>query len=74
MALRLPTSKELQRLAKANHFQLSDEELESFQALIPGLFESYELLDRMPLPSEPLKYRDRDAGQRPTPRRTHSTP
>ena len=65
MALRLPTARELQRLAKANHFQLSDEEMESFQALIPSLFESYELLDQMPLPREPLKYRDRDPGRRP---------
>lgn len=66
MALRLPTEKDLHRLAKANHFQLSQNELEAFQALIPGLFENYELLDQMPLPREPLKYRDRDPGQRPT--------
>ncbi len=65
MALRLPTPQDLRRLAKANHFQLSDEELESFQAVIPGLFQSYELLDRMPLPREPMKYRDRDPGSRP---------
>ena len=52
MALRLPTAKDLRRLARANHFHLNYEELESFQALIPGLFESYELLDRMPLPRE----------------------
>ena len=65
MALRLPTAQDLRKLAKANHFHINDEELESFQALIPGLFESYELLDRMPLPREPLKYRDRDSGSRP---------
>ena len=65
MALRLPTAQDLRRLAKANHFHLNDEELESFQALIPGLFESYELLDQMPLPREPLRYRDRDSGIRP---------
>ena len=67
MALRLPTARDLQKLAKANHFRLSEEELESFQALIPGMFESYETLDQMPLPREPLKYRDRDSGIRPTP-------
>ncbi len=65
MALRPPTAQDLHRLAQENHFQLNDEELESFQALIPGIFQSYELLDRMPLPKEPLKYRDRDPGQRP---------
>lgn len=32
MALRLPTARDLQQLAKANHFRLSEEELESFQA------------------------------------------
>ena len=65
MALRLPTARDLQKLAKANHFRLSEEELEGFQALIPGLFEAYETLDQMPLPREPLKYRDRDSGSRP---------
>ena len=66
MALRLPTARDLQQLAKSNHFRLSDEELEGFQALIPGLFESYEALDQMPMPREPLKYRDRDPGSRPS--------
>ena len=66
MALRLPTARDLQHLAKANHFRLSEQELEGFQALIPGLFESYEALDQMPLPREPLKYRDRDPGSRPS--------
>ncbi len=66
MAIRLPTSQDLQRLAQQNHFQLNEEELESFQALIPGLFESYEVLDQMPMPKEELKYPDRDPGQRPS--------
>lgn len=66
MALRRPTSNDLQRLAEANHFQLNEEEVAAFQALIPGLFESYEQLDQAPQPKEPLKYRDRDPGQRPS--------
>ena len=66
MAIRQPTTEELRKLAEDNHFQLSDEELQSFQALIPGLFGSYETLDQMPLPIEPLKYRDRDPGRRPS--------
>lgn len=65
MPLRLPTDRELHRLARANHFQLSDEEAESFQALLPGLFEAYEHLDQMPQPQESLKYRNRDPGYRP---------
>ena len=67
MALRKPTDQDLHRLAQENNFQLTDEELQSFQALMPGLFESFETLDRMPLPKEPLKYPSRDPGQRPSP-------
>ena len=67
MALRPPTDDDLRRLAEANHFQLNDEEVEGFQAIIPGLFDSYEQLDRMPVPKEPLKYPKRDPGQRPAP-------
>ena len=66
MAIRLPTDADLIRLADDNYFDLSDEELEDFQQVIPGLFANYELLDRMPLPYEPLKYRDRDPGYRPS--------
>ena len=66
MALRIPTGKDLERLAEANHFQLNQEELEAFQNLIPGMFESYQVLDQIPEPREPLKYRERDPGQRPT--------
>ena len=66
MALRIPTTEDLKRLAQDNHFELSEEELAAFQELIPGLFDSYELLERMPLPQEPIKYRDRDPGFRPS--------
>ena len=65
-AIRLPTDKDLQRLAAANYFELSDDELSVFMALMPELFSSYELLEQMPLPYEPLKYRDRDSGYRPS--------
>ena len=66
MALRMPTPDDLERLARENHFELSEEELTSFQEVIPDLFGSYERLERMPLPREPIKYRDRDAGVRPS--------
>ena len=66
MALRMPTPDDLERLAKENHFELSEEERTSFQEVIPDLFGSYERLERMPLPREPIKYRDRDAGVRPS--------
>ena len=67
MALRLPTPEDLHQLAADNYFELSQEELDAFQELIPGLFQSYELLERMPSPREPLQYSDRDPGQRPQP-------
>ena len=66
MALRMPTPDDLERLAKENHFELSEDELTSFQEVIPDLFSSYERLERMPLPREPIKYRDRDPGVRPS--------
>ena len=40
MALRMPTPGDLQRLAKENHFELSEDELASFQEVIPDLFGS----------------------------------
>ena len=66
MALRIPTAEDLKRLARVNHFELNDEELAAFQALIPGMFESYEQLHQMPEPREPIKYPDRDPGYRPS--------
>ncbi len=67
MALRLPTSEDLHQLAADNYFELSQEELDAFQELIPGLFKSYEPLERMPASREPLQYRDRDPGYHPQP-------
>ena len=67
MGLRLPTAKDLERMAEANYFQLNEEEMEAFQSLIPGMFASYDVLDQMPQPVEPIKYRDRDPGMRPKP-------
>lgn len=66
MALRIPTADDLERLAQANHFELNEEELDAFQALIPGMFQLYEQLERMPQPRDPLKYRERDPGYRPS--------
>ena len=67
MALRLPTGDDLQRLARANYFELNEEELAAFQDLIPGMFQAYEQLEQMTEPREPIKYRDRDPGFRPAP-------
>ena len=66
MGIRRPTEDDLRMLAADNYFDLSDEEVDDFQALIPGLFRAYDQLERMPLPAAPLKYRDRDPGYRPS--------
>ena len=66
MAIRLPTEEDLYRLAAENNFELSDEELEAFEAFMPGMFSAYDVLESMPEPREPLKYRDRDPGYRPS--------
>ncbi len=66
MAIRLPTVDDLHEAAAANHLKLTDEELEAFQAILPGLFGAYEALERMPDPHFPIKYRDRDPGYRPS--------
>ena len=66
MPIRLPTAEELRRSAAANYIELSDQELADFQALIPDLFASYQQLEQMPMPREPLKYPERDPGYRPS--------
>ena len=65
MVLRLPTAEDL-KSPQVNHFELNEEELAAFQVLIPGMFESYEQLHQMPEPREPIKYPDRDPGNRPS--------
>ncbi len=67
MIVRRPTPKDLRRMAEANHFEITDEEMEAFEAMIPGLFESYDLLSQLPETPPPLRYPSRDAGSRPTP-------
>lgn len=66
MAMRLPTPEDLKNLARANHFELNEEELAAFQELIPSLFQAYEQMESIPEPREPIKYRDRDPGVRPS--------
>ena len=67
MPLRIPSAKDLERMAAANNFELNEEEAAAFQNLMSGMFSSYDTLDQMPQHVEPLKYPDRDPGVRPTP-------
>ena len=66
MVLRLPTPDDLRRLARANHFELTDEELTAFMDLIPEVFPSYEDLEQMIEPRDLQKYTERQLGARPT--------
>ena len=66
MTIRRPTSQDLRRLAVANSFEISDDEMRAFEAMIPGLFESYDTLAQLPEQRPPLSYPSRDAGSRPS--------
>jgi amidase len=65
MALRRPTVEDLHRLAAANHFALSPEEVDAYQALVPDMFAALDRLDQAPMQRPPLTYRERDPGNRP---------
>ena len=65
MTIRRPTTQDLLRLADANHFEITEEEMEAFEAMIPGLFESYDILAQLPEQRPALRYPNRDAGSRP---------
>lgn len=68
MALRIPSREELHRLAQLHRFTLSDEEVETYHARLPGIFARLDQLDQMPEPSVPRQYPTRDPGQRPASR------
>ncbi len=65
MTLRKPTRDDLERLAEAHYFELSDEELEAFQNMLPAMFASLDELDQKPSNLPPVVYRDRAPGGRP---------
>ena len=67
MPLRLPSEEDLRNSARANHFDVTDEEMAAFQKLTPGIFQVYEQLYQMPEARQPIKYPDRDPGYRPSP-------
>ena len=67
MTIRRPTREDLLRLAGANHFEITGAEMEAFEAMIPGLFDSYDALAQMPEQHAPLRYPSRILGSRPSP-------
>ncbi len=68
MALREPTADQLRRLAAANYFELSDEELDAFRSLLPDMFAALNTLEQAPAQLPPIKYHERAVGSRPSPR------
>ena len=66
MTIRRPTSQDLRRLAEANNFDITDDEMEAFESMIPGLFESYDSLVQMHEQRSENRYSSRDAGARPS--------
>ena len=67
MTIRRPTPQDVKRLAEANNFELTDAELSAFEALIPGLFDSFDDLAQLPEQRPALRYPNRDPGSRPRP-------
>ena len=66
MTIRPPTKEQLIRLAQANHFSLSEEELRDFHGIISDLFDSYQTLEQMPSALPAVKYGERYPGMRPS--------
>ena len=66
MTIRRPTPQDVQRLAEANNIELTDAEMSAFEALIPGLFDSFDDLAQLPEQRPPLRYPNRDPGSRPS--------
>src|SRR5712692_7453256 len=62
--LRRPSIRELNRIARVYHLDLSQEDLTSFRNLMDGVLASYRRLDQFAEPTLPVKY-PRNAGYRP---------
>ena len=73
MRVKPPSLDALSEIAESYGFDLSEEDLESFQGLISPIMASYERLDQLPEPALPVKYA-RTPGHRPSPEDNPSTP
>src|SRR5579862_7397527 len=70
MAFPAPNADELKKIARANHIELTEEELDSLQSMMRGQMAILEKIDALTLaPQESVtRYRDRKAGVRPSPK------
>lgn len=66
MALRQPTKDDLRRLAESHNFELSTEEAEAYEAMLPDMFVALDALDQAPANLPDITYRERDPGTRPS--------
>jgi amidase len=60
-----PTPEEIREIAREHHMELSDAEVEDFEAVIEETMAAYERLDELPDPRPRVEYTDRDPGYRP---------
>jgi amidase len=68
MAMRAPGRAELIELAALNHFELSEQEIGSFLPMVEAMVRGLNEIDQIPQPTAPLKYCERNPGQRLQPR------
>jgi amidase len=68
MSIQAPTKEDLKRIAKENHFEMTDSEAEAIGAMFTPIIPFLDYIDQAPIePSASVKkYRARDAGRRPT--------
>jgi amidase len=68
MAIEAPRKEDLKRIAKENHFELSDSEADAIGAMLPTIIAFLDRIDQTPIEPSPSvkRYRERDAGRRPT--------
>jgi amidase len=67
MALQLPTAEELKRIARANHIDLTAQEVAALESMMPAQMAILEQIDARvtDLPDSVTRYRDRKPGARP---------
>ena len=68
MGIRPPGRDDLIELARLNHFELSEEEIQNILPMMGPMFHGFDELDAMPQPANELKYYERDPGARPQPK------
>ncbi len=69
MSIEPPKKEDLKRIANDSYFELSDSEADAIVATLPPIIAFLDRIDQMPIEHSPSvqRYRDRDAGRRPTP-------